>query len=374
MIQQPQLKQSYSFVLALLWAITSLLSACKSEPKPTLDGNPILSGDGKLVPTTPLEEPVKDTSQLHEMRKMTEAIMSKNKEDAEPIAAAPSPAPAPIVYAPPPPLPKPLPTPAPVDISKIMEAVKDVEQLEQRANNALQIAQKAEQRAKAAQTEANLAENQANDKKCAELSNIKKETQKVENATEKVSVKAANTRKATDRITAITNEIQKIKANPSPSFDMAKNAQSIYNNLITDLAKAEKEAEGAATEAGNAETAAYNAKNLLGNCKTETSSSATTVATSSNINKNKIKTNLEQNLMDLSRNPRNVRIISDIKDYFDNTTQKGIIETDKGKYSVEQYITTLNLSGAMDIKISSITVDNAGKVSHVVIEATKLGK
>ena len=77
------------------------------------------------------------------------------------------------------------------------------------------MAQKAEQRAKAAQTEANLAENQANDKKCTELSNIKKETQKVENATEKVSVKAANTRKATDRITAITNEIQKIKDNPS---------------------------------------------------------------------------------------------------------------------------------------------------------------
>lgn len=371
---------TYRLVWAMLgiFVLLLVLPGCGSEPKQTLDGNPVLSGNDKLVPTSPMEEPVKDTAQLHEMRKLTEAMMKQQKETGKEGATAPPPA-APTYTAPPPPPP---PAPKPVDMSGVQKAVaalQNIDQLDQRANAAEQAASKAEQRTRAAQQAANIAESQAADKKCPELSAIRQETAKVEKAVTNASVRSNSARKSAGKVTDMTGDVRKklgqINANMASSADanatiaMAQTAQNTYNKLLADLSSAEKEAEAAAKEAGNAETAAYNAKNIAAECKAGKTNSPPLGA-----NKNKIKTNLEQNLMDLSRNPRNLRIISDIKEHFDNVTQKGVISTEKGKYSVEQYITKLNLSGAMDIQITDLSIDNDGKVSDVEIEETKLDK
>ena len=90
------------------------------------------------------------------------------------------------------------------------------------------------------------------------------------------------------------------------------------------------------------------------------------------INRNKIKVDLQQKLIELSRKPRDSRLMSDIRGYFANTKQAGVISTDKRQYSVEQYLVTVNMSGEMDIHVADINVDNAGKITQLSIEQTEL--
>lgn len=90
------------------------------------------------------------------------------------------------------------------------------------------------------------------------------------------------------------------------------------------------------------------------------------------INRNKIKVDLQQKLIDLSRKPRDSRLMSDIRGYFASTKQAGVISTDKRQYSVEQYLVTINMSGEMDIHIKDINVDNTGKITQISIEQTEL--
>ena len=90
------------------------------------------------------------------------------------------------------------------------------------------------------------------------------------------------------------------------------------------------------------------------------------------INRNKIKVDLQQKLIDLSHKPRDSRLMSDIRAYFASTKQAGVISTDKRQYSVEQYLVTVNMSGEMDIHITDINVDNTGKITQISIEQTEL--
>lgn len=90
------------------------------------------------------------------------------------------------------------------------------------------------------------------------------------------------------------------------------------------------------------------------------------------INSNKIKVDLQRKLIDLSRKPRDSRLMSDIRGYFASTKQAGVISTDKRQYSVEQYLVTINMSGEMDIHITDIDVDNTGKITRISIEQTEL--
>lgn len=258
----------YTKIFSIILIVCSVLSSCKKEPKTATDGNPVLSGNDKLIPTTPVEEPVKDTATLHEIRKIAESIKTTQPTPPPPantpVKSSPPPA---TTYTPPPPPPQP--APKPVDMSgvnRVMESLQNIDNLDQRATTALQLANKAEQRAKMAQQAANLAENEAADKKCTQLTDIKQETAKTAKAADNVQARAENVQKSAGKVNTYAGEIRekitqintniKSNADVNTTLAMAQNAQGTYNKATTELSKAENEAAAAANEAGNAETAA----------------------------------------------------------------------------------------------------------------------
>lgn len=327
-----------------------LVSCGKDDGKAkNAQGDPLLTDN---LPNMPPEAPPEiPTPQPDTAIQSLKRELAKIQKPAEVLTPA-EPAPILPAFVPPPPPPPP---PATENVSDLLKTLP-IEDLLRRADNANQGANTAQQKTLAAASLAERTQKQAEAKNCPATESVKKEVKNANIAVDKTEGQQKNIEASVKKTKSLLNSLS--------SMQTSREIKTAYENASRSLSEAETNASKTTNYAREAEEAAARAVSAIENCKEPVKT-----------NTDDIKHNIAQDMMDLSRDRRNTRLQTAIRNYFDDSNRKGVITTESNKsYSVEQYITKLNTEGAHHIKIETISIDDDGRVRGLSLIETKLAK
>lgn len=403
-----------AFFVLLVCLLT--MNSCGKADDATGNGDPLLTDNDKI---TAIQEPdilppptvdiQKELKQLMETKKPVGESPKKTPkpQSGSGIVSSPSSSPTSASTTAEPP-------PTTIDYSAIQRLLANFnpDPLVKRAQTAAAKAEQAESRAKSGSQTAQTAAKTAKDKGCPEANDVENEAEKAQSAAKTATANAQNAQEAAasvgsaaqalrNALAEVNNDFRALQAgNGNMQTLIAKAAplQAPYDQLRRDLSTAESSATSANNSASIAETSAQNATRISSICKkiqapeppkpTPTSTPkpqpkpsvlpkeepVISTKAPSNVNKRNIQSDLQENMMDLSNKPRDQKLMANIKSYFQSVSQKGVIVSETGTYSVDQYIAKLNLSGSHDIQITNLNLNDEGQVIRVELEETKLEK